>query len=225
MLITQNELQYLSWIYVNQIEKKQKITPAKLVKLSATKPSSVTEMIQKLAKKGLIIYQPYHQVFLSEIGVKAALKEIRFKRLWNTFLAHNLELNWKELHQFSQKTPQYSSELEEKIDKTLNFPRLDPFGGIIPNNKLQIIPQNKIVFKDLKPNESFQIIGIVNDTEIVFNELDQLKIYPKTIGKVKSSDIYTSNTTILISKEEIKIPKSLQTEIWVKKTNSDFSLF
>ena len=50
-----------------------------------TKPSSVTDMARKLAKKGLVNYVKYQGVSLTDIGVETALSIVRKHRLWEVF--------------------------------------------------------------------------------------------------------------------------------------------
>ena len=56
-----------------------------------TKPSSVTDMVQKLAEKKLLTYKPYKGVNLTEEGRKVAANVIRKHRLWEVFLVDKLK--------------------------------------------------------------------------------------------------------------------------------------
>ena len=58
------------------------------------KPSSVTDMLKKLAEKKFINYQKYKGTSLTKKGKLIALSIIRKHRLWETFLVEKLDFGW-----------------------------------------------------------------------------------------------------------------------------------
>src|SRR3978361_2017304 len=67
-----------------------------------TKPASVTDMLQKLEIKGLLNYQKYYGVQLTDVGLKLALSIIRRHRLWEFFLVEHLQFGWGEVHEIAE---------------------------------------------------------------------------------------------------------------------------
>jgi DtxR family Mn-dependent transcriptional regulator len=120
----------------------------------ATKASSVTEMLKKLADKQLVSYEKYQGVQLTEQGKKIAIQIIRKHRLWEYFLVNTLEFNWDEVHEIAEELEHITSEkLIDKLDKFLGFPQYDPHGDPIPNKdghffKHQSLPLSTFATKD-----------------------------------------------------------------------------
>jgi Mn-dependent DtxR family transcriptional regulator len=65
-----------------------------LAESTSTRAASVTDMLRKLADKGLIHYKKYQGVTLTETGEKVAIKVIRKHRLWEVFLVEKLGFGW-----------------------------------------------------------------------------------------------------------------------------------
>jgi DtxR family Mn-dependent transcriptional regulator len=58
----------------------------------SVQPVSVNQMVRKLEEGGLVSYQPYKGVSLTEPGWQIAEQVLRRRRLWAFFLEHHLEL-------------------------------------------------------------------------------------------------------------------------------------
>lgn len=98
-----------------------------------TKASSVTDMLKKLAEKGLLTHVPYHGARLTARGERTALILVRKHRLWETFLVHHLGMGWDEVHEIAEQLEHVSSDgLIEKLDAFLGHPTADPHGEPIP---------------------------------------------------------------------------------------------
>ena len=68
-----------------------------------------------------------------------ALMVIRKHRLWETFLVDKLGFNWDEVHEVAEQLEHInSSRLIEKLDEFLGYPKVDPHGDPIPDNKGKI---------------------------------------------------------------------------------------
>ena len=99
-----------------------------------TKASTVTDMLQKLADKGLASYVKYRGVQLSESGHREALKTLRKHRLWEVFLVEKLGFGWDEVHEVAEQLEHIqSAKLVEKLAAHLGNPTFDPHGDPIPD--------------------------------------------------------------------------------------------
>lgn len=68
--MTLSEENYLKTIFHLYQEEKEPVSTNAIAERLATKPSSVTDMMKKLATKNLINYQKYQGVTLTERGMK-----------------------------------------------------------------------------------------------------------------------------------------------------------
>lgn len=99
-----------------------------------TKASSVTDMLKKLADKGLLKHEPYYGVKLTAKGRTYALQLVRRHRLWETFLVERLGFDWAEVHDVAEQLEHISSEkLVDGLDAYLGHPSFDPHGDPIPD--------------------------------------------------------------------------------------------
>ncbi len=99
-----------------------------------TRASSVTDMLKKLAAKGMVRHTPYHGATLTTKGRRHALALVRRHRLWETFLVERLGFGWDEGHEVAEQLEHVSSgPLIERLDAYLGHPRFDPHGDPIPD--------------------------------------------------------------------------------------------
>lgn len=85
-------------MYVTSIAELVESTGEELIPLSLLASTlnihavSANQMIRKLEDYGIVSYQPYKGVVLTEDGLRFALRLIRNRRLWEVFLVQHLEL-------------------------------------------------------------------------------------------------------------------------------------
>ena len=95
--------------------------------------ASITDMLKKLSRRGYIRYRRYRGAELTDRGRMAALKIVRRHRLWEMFLVRYLGCAWDEIHAEAERLEHATSDfLEEKLDRALGSPSIDPHGEPIP---------------------------------------------------------------------------------------------
>lgn len=95
-------------------------------------PSSVTEAMQNMAKKGLVVYEPYKGVTLTKEGLAIATKIKRKHRLLEVFLTDILHIDKEKAHAEACKMEHdISTETENALCKMLNAPARCPGGSYI----------------------------------------------------------------------------------------------
>ena len=98
-----------------------------------TRAASVTDMLRRLAEKGLLAYERYRGVQLTPAGRQVALLTIRKHRLWEVFLVQQLGFSWDEVHEVAEELEHVQSPLlMRRLDAFLGHPTLDPHGDPIP---------------------------------------------------------------------------------------------
>ncbi|WP_298876462.1 metal-dependent transcriptional regulator [uncultured Microbacterium sp.] len=125
---------YLKAIYHHTEWQDSPITPSQLAGVLSLAPSSVTEMVKKLAAQGLVTHRPYGPVSLTEAGRRRAAGVIRRHRLIETWLVREYAYAWDEVHDEAEVLEHaLSDRLLEGIDERLGRPRFDPHGDAIPD--------------------------------------------------------------------------------------------
>lgn len=97
-------------------------------------PGTVTSMMKALAESGLVEYEPYSGVRLTEAGRKLGVHVLRRHRLLELFLVQVLGFDWSEVHAEAELLEHaVSDRMIERIDEMLDFPSVDPHGDPIPD--------------------------------------------------------------------------------------------
>ena len=125
---------YLKTVYAHTEWQDAPITPSQLAAKLGIAPSSVTEMVKKLAAAGLVSHVPYGAVRLTDAGLARALSMLRRHRLIETWLVQEFGYAWDEVHDEAEVLEHtISDRLLEGIDERLGRPRFDPHGDAIPD--------------------------------------------------------------------------------------------
>lgn len=138
------EENYLKAIYHLSEGGEQLVSTNAIAEVMKTKPASVSDMIQKLDKKGVISYLKYQGVNVTVEGKHKALRVIRKHRLWEVFLVEHLNFNWDQVHEVAEQLEHIKSPLLiERLDQFLGHPQVDPHGDPIPDASgvMQSLPQ------------------------------------------------------------------------------------
>lgn len=167
-MISTSEENYIKAIYKLSHELKKEVTTSLLAEQLNTKASSVTDMIQKLAEKELVIYRKYQGTTLTATGEEKAVRIVRKHRLWELFLFQTLGFSWSEIHDIAEQLEHINSDaLIERLDRFLNYPLTDPHGDPIPDENGNI-PERKSVQLSLFPINIKGIVVGVNDKSSAF---------------------------------------------------------
>jgi len=171
------EENYLKAIYHLSNEGKQSVSTNSISDALNTRPASVSDMIRKLAGKGVIKYEKYHGVRISENGKKEALAIIRKHRLWEVFLVEKLKFNWDEVHEIAEQLEHIrSSLLISRLDEFLGFPQYDPHGDPIPDKDGIIQAKPRMPLSKLMTGESGMLISVNDSSDLFLQYLDKLRI-------------------------------------------------
>jgi DtxR family transcriptional regulator, Mn-dependent transcriptional regulator len=174
------EENYLKSIYHLSINN-ESVSTNQIAALLNTKAASVTDMLKKLADKQLINYARYQGVSLTAIGEKIALHIVRKHRLWEYFLVEKLNFKWDEVHEMAEEMEHISStELVDRLDKFMGYPKYDPHGDPIPDCNGKFKAHELQPISTIGVNEGGVISG-VRDHSVGF--LQYLEKQQLTIGK------------------------------------------
>ena len=128
---------YLKAIYQAEISKDSRGELVPMGKLSTALgvvPGTATTMVKALAETGLVLYEPYAGVQLTEAGQKLAALVLRRHRLLELFLVKVLGMSWDEVHEEAERLEHAASDrLIDRIDAMLGRPGVDPHGDPIPD--------------------------------------------------------------------------------------------
>ena len=88
--LTENEARYLKLIY-RAFEEARQLGTTDIARSLGIRPASVTEVLQTLHSKGLVLYRRYRKVEITELGIKTARKLLRRHRVLEVYFANILK--------------------------------------------------------------------------------------------------------------------------------------
>ncbi|WP_460502849.1 metal-dependent transcriptional regulator [Hymenobacter agri] len=128
-----------------------------------TRAASVTDMLRRLADKGLLNYEKYRGVQLTTEGQRLALLTIRKHRLWEVFLVQRLGFSWDEVHEVAEELEHVQSPLlMRRLDAFLGHPALDPHGDPIPGEDGAMRRPAHRLLADLNAGETGTLAAVKN---------------------------------------------------------------
>ncbi|MBO9625021.1 MAG: metal-dependent transcriptional regulator [Microbacterium sp.] len=152
---------YLKTVYAHTEWQDAPITPSVLAAKLGIAPSSVTEMVKKLAAAGLVSHVPYGAVRLTDAGTERALAVIRRHRLIETWLVQEFDYGWDEVHDEAEVLEHtISDRLLEGIDARLGRPRFDPHGDAIPDADGRIDRVPFVLLADAAPGHVGRVLRV-----------------------------------------------------------------
>jgi len=200
---SQSEEDYLKALYHLEMDFNA-VSTNSIAEYLDMKPSSVTDMLKKLAEKKFINYQKYKGTSLTKKGKLIALSIIRKHRLWETFLVEKLGFGWDQVHTIAEQLEHIKSdELIENLDNFLGNPKYDPHGDPIPSKDGNIEKMNQKILVELKASQKGIITGVKKGTASLLNYLDKEKV--KLGDSIKVIEILEFDGTYIVEINKRKL--------------------
>ncbi len=139
----------------------------------ATAAPSVTDMLKRLAAKGLIFYEKHRGVTLTDAGRRTATELVRRHRLWEYFLVEKLGFGWEAVHDMAEQLEHVEGEgLTERLDQFLGFPRFDPHGDPIPDAEGVFHRLEQMPLARLELGRPAVVTGVVDHSPVFLKFLE-----------------------------------------------------
>ena len=168
---------YLKTIYHHTEWQTDRITPSQLATELGLAPSSVNEMVQKLAAQGLVTHRPYGPIALSETGERRAAAIIRRHRLIETFLVQRLGYGWDEVHAEAEALEHAVSEtFLDRVDADLGHPTHDPHGDPIPRADGSLPDSPGALLGTVEPGSCGIVDRVSDDDPSLLRYFDELGV-------------------------------------------------
>jgi len=175
-------------------------------------PASATEMIQRLATKGLVDYEPYKGLRLTESGLECGRRMKKKHRIAECFLIDILDFQGDSHENACMLEHALTDELEETLDLLLGKPTHNPDGKEIPRgNGLDVnisVPESLVLLKNLEEGEKASIYSILmqpNGNSVL-----------EKFGIKTGISLERTPKGIIIEKDEYQLADELMKRILVK---------
>jgi DtxR family Mn-dependent transcriptional regulator len=216
-VISHSEENYLKAIFHLGGEGKQPVPMNSIARSLKTRPSSVTDMMKRLAEKDLVLYRKYKGVSLTEQGKKAALSIIRKHRLWEVFLVEKLNFSWDEVHEVAEQLEHIQSEkLVDHLDEHLGFPQYDPHGDPIPGKDGNYPSREKQLLSKLPVNSRGICIGVKDSSASFLKYLDRNKISLGDTIYLHEREDFDNSLLVSVGNKRMRVSHQIAANLYLK---------
>ncbi len=208
---------YLSIIFKN-LSPDGEIKPNIIaVKLSISN-AAVTDMLKKLAKDGLVDYQPYKGIRLTTEGGNYARNMVRRHRIWEIFLTNIVGMPWDKVHEEANRLEHSSSDdLINRLEVMLNYPEYDPHGDPIPSKEGRLPKLKKHrPLSELNENESSIVVRVNDFDESFLKYISKIGVKLKEKITVIEKRPFDKSMEILVNGKPCNISSKLAQNIFVE---------
>jgi DtxR family Mn-dependent transcriptional regulator len=180
-------------------------------------PGSVTNTVENLERKGLVIHEPYRGVKLTDDGRKIASNILRRHRLAERLLTDFLNLDWSEVHDPACKLEHaLSPEILKPLEKALGHPKRCPHGNPIPTNCGGILEEETVALAELEAEASGVIVKITEEKAETLRQLSKLKLTPGERIRVEDKTSPSGSLTVRVGNKRCTIDSDVASIIYVK---------
>lgn len=202
---------YLKTIYHHTEWQSAPITPSQLAGVLGLAPSTVTEMVRKLAAQDLVSHRPYGPVTLTEAGRLRAASIIRRHRLIEAWLVQEFDYAWDEVHDEAEVLEHtISDRLLEGISARLGHPRFDPHGDAIPDAAGEVHREPFVLLAEAPIGHTGRVLRVSDRDPALLRALEQLGI---DVGHTLT--VTGPGAVEIDSGQAIPLPAEAPTAVWV----------
>jgi DtxR family transcriptional regulator, Mn-dependent transcriptional regulator len=182
----------------------------------AIAPASVSGMVRRLADQGLLAYERYHGVRLTESGRRAALRTLRRHRVIESYLSEALGYPWDRVHDEAERLEHAASdELVDRMAATIGEPEVDPHGAPIPTRDGSVDETEYTSLAQLPVGTSGVVVRVSDEDPAMLRYLAELSILPGKKLTVKACAPYDGPITLTLGRQELSIGPALAANVLI----------
>lgn len=213
---------YLKAIYKLHNESNEGVSTSKLAEEIGVANASVTNMVKRLSKMGLVKYESYYGATLSASGEKIALEIIRHHRLIELYLKEMMGYSWDEVHEEAEKLEHHISEqFEDKIAEMLNDPKFDPHGDPIPTKEGHMPVIHSYPLSEFSQDNSCVICQVKDQNPELLRYLEKNNLIPGVKLKILEREPFDGPIKLQIENKSFTIGHNIAENIFVMSETSD----
>ena len=193
---------FLKAIYSLQ-QASERVSTNTLAEALTISAPSVTDMAQRMVKDGLVDYQKYRGVVLTDAGAEVALKIIRRHRLIELYLVTELGYELHEVHAEAEALEHaVSDRFIEALSGKLDDPDLDPHGDPIPSAEGVVAQRDLTRLSDLPEGRPGHVARLTTDNPEMLRHILERGFRLNAPVEVLARDPFDGPLTIRLDGEE-----------------------
>ena len=167
--------------------------------LEVSKPTA-NSMVKNLKTQGLVVYEKYKPLLLTERGKKAAGLILRKHRLTEMYLVEKMGFGWQEVHEIAEQVEHIKSPaFFERMDELMDYPRVDPHGSPIPDKEGNIAPQGYKRLNECPPGTEVVLSALTATSKAFLEFLDSRELALGTRMKVGATSAFDGSIMVTIN--------------------------
>ncbi|HEX2723728.1 MAG TPA: metal-dependent transcriptional regulator [Gemmatimonadaceae bacterium] len=178
--------------------------------------ASVSGMVRRLAEQGLVSYERYKGVTLTESGRRAALRTLRRHRVIEAYLSGALSYPWDRVHDEAERLEHAASdELVDRMAAAIGEPVVDPHGAPIPSREGLMDETEYFSLAELGAGYAARVVRVSDDDPEMLRYLGDLAITPGSEVVVISKAPYEGPISLRVSGSLLSIGPALASQVLV----------
>jgi DtxR family Mn-dependent transcriptional regulator len=178
--------------------------------------ASVSGMLQRLARLGLVKTERYHGARLTDAGRTAALQLIRRHRIIESYLVSRLGYAWDDVHYEAERLEHAASdELIERMAKDIGNPTADPHGAPIPTAAGRVDERRFASLASLEPGASALIVRMSDRDPALLRYFGERGIRPGARVRVESREPFDGSLVVTVGRERQRISPVAAAQVWI----------
>ncbi|MEX0593873.1 MAG: metal-dependent transcriptional regulator [Balneolaceae bacterium] len=221
MVLSQAVEDYIKSIYILETEGESGtgVSTTRIAEALQISSASVTNMVKKLDGLGLLRYESYRGVQLTETGRKIALEIVRHHRLLELYLKEVMGYSWDEVHAEAEKLEHHISEqFEERIAELLDHPTHDPHGDPIPSKDGVMPEMAHRSLAEVPPREEVILGRVTNQEPELLRYLETIGLLPGVGLEVLKKEPLEGPITLRVGEHQQVIAHSIARSLFVLAT-------
>jgi DtxR family Mn-dependent transcriptional regulator len=168
-----------------------------LSKRLGIKMPTVNSMMKRLSEKGLVKYESYQPLQLTEEGQKEAALVLRKHRLTEMYLVEKMGFGWEEVHEIAEQVEHIQApRFFQKMDELLNFPTIDPHGSPIPDKTGKMAWTQYSKLTDCPVGSRVQLVGVTHSETDFLKFLNDRELKLGLQLRVESVESYDGSMVV-----------------------------
>ncbi|HWJ22377.1 MAG TPA: metal-dependent transcriptional regulator [Gemmatimonadaceae bacterium] len=181
-------------------------------------PASVSGMVRRLARQGLLAHERYRGVRLTPAGRRAALRTLRRHRVIESYLVHALGYSWDCVHEEAERLEHAASdELIDRMAAALGEPAFDPHGAPIPTREGAVDETRRTALGDLAVGARVRVSRVGDEDASLLRYLAELGIRPGARVTVVARAPFDGPLTLLVDGAERVVGSGVAGGVWVEE--------
>ena len=176
--------------------------------------ASITEMVKKLADKGLVERKGRKLRLLPE-GRSIALKVIRKHRLAERLLTDHLKIPWDHAHEQSCRLEHILSDtVVDSLEEFLGYPKTCPHGHPIPDKEGNVELVDAPPLSDFPEGSVVIVERVSEESPEVLRYLEQQKVFPGEEIRITKVAPFEGPLLVEIGGDSLPLRREIASKVW-----------